>query len=94
VCNIIYPRGVCTELAVLSSRYAASQLESLVAISVGHVPDSYLQQLQQLLEDCDKHGSTDADISADEDTTTFPEIVGASTNSAEVSEFVDALLRA
>ena len=88
MCNIIYPRGVCTELAVLSSRYAASQLESLVAISVGHVPDSYLQQLQQLLEDCDKHGSTDAD------TTTFPEIVGASTNSAEVSEFVDALLRA
>ncbi|EIE25272.1 hypothetical protein COCSUDRAFT_65173 [Coccomyxa subellipsoidea C-169] len=86
--------AIARNMAVGNYGYAATQLESLVAISVGHVPDSFLQQLQQLLKDCDKHGSTDADISADEDTTTFPEIVGASTTSAEVSEFVDALLRA
>lgn len=73
-------------------RYAATQLESLIAASVGHVPDGQLEELQTRLEECDRNGSTDADISADEDTTTFSEIVGTATSSAEVYESVDALL--
>jgi hypothetical protein len=61
-------------------------------VSVGHLPDAELGDLQAKLEECDKRGSTDAEISADEDTTTFPEIIGAATSSAEVYEAVDALL--
>lgn len=48
--------------------------------------------LQTRLGECDQRGGRDTDISADEDTSTFPEIVAAATTAADVAEFVDTLL--
>lgn len=59
---------------------------------VGSVPDAYLQELQTRLGECDARGGRDADISADEDTGTFAEIVGAATAAADVHECVESLL--
>ena len=73
-------------------RYAAAQLEALITTAVGNVPDAYLQELQERLGECDAGGGRDADISADEDTSTFPDIVGAAGTAAEVADFVDTLL--
>lgn len=91
--RVLLKQSLTLSVFATSCRYAAAQIERLIALSVGHVHDSSLQQLQTMLEDCDKHGSADADISADEDTATFPEIVRAASDSAEVFDFVDALLR-
>jgi hypothetical protein len=84
-------RGMIVTCPLLH-RYAAAQLEALIASSVGSVPDAYARELQARLGECDAAGGRDADISGDEDTATFPDIVGAAGTAAEVAEFVDMLL--
>ena len=73
-------------------RYASAQLEALIASAVGSVPVAYLQEMQARLDECDVHGGRDANIGADEDTSTFPDIVSATGTAAEMAEFVDTLL--
>lgn len=73
-------------------RYCASQLENLIAMSVGNTSESYLKSLQAELEKCDRLGSSNRDLPADEDVSTFSEIIGSAENAAEVAEMVEQLL--
>ena len=73
-------------------RYCASQLENLIAMSVGNTSESYLKSLQAELEKCDRLGSSNRDLPADEDVSTFSVIIGSAENAAEVAEMVEQLL--
>ncbi len=73
-------------------RYSASQLENLVALSVGNMPEGYLRNLQTELEKCDRLGNSNRDLPADEDVSTFSEIIGSAENAADVAEMVEQLL--
>ena len=73
-------------------RYCASQLENLIAMSVGNTSESYLKSLQAELEKCDRLGSSNRDLPADEDVSTFSEIIGSAENAAEVADMVEQLL--
>ena len=78
----------------LACRYAGAQLERLVALSVGNVSEAYLHNLQTELEKCDRLGSSNRDLPADEDVSTFSEIIGSAENAADVSEMVEQLAAA
>ena len=78
----------------LTCRYAGAQLERLVALSVGNVSEAYLHNLQTELEKCDRLGSSNRDLPADEDVSTFSEIIGSAENGADVSEMVEQLAAA
>ena len=73
-------------------RYSASQLESLVALSVGNMPESYLRNLQAELEKCDRLGNSNRDVPADEDVSTFSEIIGSAENAADIKDMVAQLV--
>ena len=74
--------------AHVCARYAAEQLVWLVAQSTGTASPAYLAQLQQRIQECDKRGSRDANIPADEDLATFSEIVGTAASSADVDNCI------
>ena len=85
---------LCVTLWHCTCRYAGSQLERLVALSVGNVSEAYLHTLQTELEKCDRLGSSNRDLPADEDVSTFSEIIGSAENAADVSEMVEQLAAA
>lgn len=74
-------------------RYSASQLENLVALSVGNVSDAHLKNLQAELEKCDRLGNSNRDLPADEDVSTFSEILASAENAADVADMVEQLIR-
>ena len=73
-------------------RYSASQLENLVALSVGNMPESYLRNLQSELEKCDRLGNSNRDVPADEDVSTFSEIIGSAENAADIKDMIAQLV--
>ncbi len=77
---------------VCCCRYSASQLESLVALSVGNMPERYLSNLQSELEKCDRLGNSNRDVPADEDVSTFSEIIGSAENAADIKDMIAQLL--
>ena len=73
-------------------RYSASQLENLVALSVGNMPERYLSNLQTELEKCDRLGNSNRNLPADEDVSSFSEIIGSAENAADIKDMVAQLL--
>ncbi|CAK0749293.1 hypothetical protein CVIRNUC_001899 [Coccomyxa viridis] len=86
--------AIAKNMAVANYGYAGAQLERLVALSVGNVSEAYLHNLQTELEKCDRLGSSNRDLPADEDVSTFSEIIGSAENGADVSEMVEQLAAA
>ena len=76
----------------LCSRYAVEQLTWLVVQSTGTATSSYLAQLQQRIEQCDRAGGKNARLPHDEDTASFADIVASAGNAAEVNDCIRALL--
>lgn len=71
--------------------YAVEQLTWLVAQSTGTASASYLAQLQQRIEQCDRAGGKNADLPKDEDTASFSDIVAAASSAADVTDCLRAL---
>ncbi|CAL5222539.1 g4916 [Coccomyxa viridis] len=84
--------SVAKNMAASNYGYSASQLESLVALSVGNMPESYLRNLQAELEKCDRLGNSNRDVPADEDVSTFSEIIGSAENAADIKDMVAQLV--
>lgn len=74
-------------------RYAAEQLTWLATKLLGIAPDSQLQPLQRQISDCDKHQGANASVPADEDLSSFDDIVGASSSPSDVEAMINELTR-
>lgn len=73
-------------------RYTVDQLTWLVTQSTGFASASYLGQLQQRIEECDRAGGKNARLPRDEDTASFSEIVSSAGSLADVNDCIRALL--
>lgn len=73
-------------------RYAAEQLTWLATQSAGSGNQTFLAQLQQNIDLCDKNGDKNSSVAPDEDLVSFAEIVGIAQDADEVDGSVDPLV--
>ena len=76
----------------LACRYAAEQLMWLISQSVGQASQSFLNNLQNFLSQCEKQGAKDRSIPADEDLTSFQEIISIQQSAADVENCVRPII--
>ncbi|GMH40302.1 hypothetical protein BSKO_08206 [Bryopsis sp. KO-2023] len=80
-------------MEVQNYAYAAEKLTSLITSSIGTVSSQVAATFQDQLNECDRQGAKDANIPADEDTSSFTDIVGLAGNASEVETTVQDVIR-
>ena len=66
----------------------------LIAKSLGTAPMEYVAALQESIDECDRAGSSNADIAGDENLEVFVEIIAAAAAAADVDVVLDSILAA
>jgi hypothetical protein len=75
-----------------AGRWSAEQLTVLIAKSLGTAPMEYVAKLQESIDECDRAGSTNSDITPDENLEVFVEIIAASTAAPDVDVVLDSII--
>jgi len=75
-------------------RYAAEQLMWLISQSVGQASQSFLNNLQLYLSQCEQQGAKDKSIPAEEDLATFQEIISIQQSAADIENCIRPIITA